>query len=358
MPISPQRDWSQWLRMGGPALLGLVGMLSAVLAVRLNWGTAQAPIQPTPTPIVAPDNGWYEKNIQLPAFPLRANEITLQRQVDLQTIIPNRSRVEVLRYTVQAGDAVFGIAAKFNLEPETVLWGNLDVLNDDPHLLRPGQELNILPVDGTYYQWETNDTIEGVAGNFGVDTQSIIDWPGNGIDPVDQEIEVGQWLVVPGGRRAFRQWFVPVPARPQSGVGSAYGPGGCTGDYTGGAVGTGGFIWPTANHFISGNDYWSGHLAIDIAAANGAPVWAADSGVVVFAGWSTVGYGNMVMLDHGNGWVTLYAHLSRVQVSCGQSVAQGQGIGLAGSTGNSTGPHLHFETRLNGGFVNPWFVLP
>jgi murein DD-endopeptidase MepM/ murein hydrolase activator NlpD len=301
---------------------------------------------------------WLEENIQLPAFPRSGNKITLQRQVDLQTIIPNRARVEVLRYTVQAGDAVFGIAAKFDLEPETVLWGNLDVLNDDPHLLRPGQELNILPVDGTYYQWEANDTIEGVAGIFSVEAQSILDWPGNGIDPVDQEIEVGQWLVVPGGRRAFRRWLVPVPARPQSGVGSAFGPGGCTGDYTGGAVGTGGFIWPTANHYISGNDYWSGHLAIDIAAANGAGVWAADSGVVVFSGWSTVGYGNMVMLDHGNGWVTLYGHLSRVQVSCGQSVGQGQGIGLAGSTGNSTGPHLHFETRLNGGFVNPWFVLP
>jgi murein DD-endopeptidase MepM/ murein hydrolase activator NlpD len=80
--------------------------------------------------------------------------------------------------------------------------------------------------------------------------------------------------------------------------------------------------------------------------------------VIVFAGWSTVGYGNMVMIDHGNGWQTLYAHLSTVAVSCGQSVAQGQSIAGAGSTGNSTGPHLHFETRFEGGFVNPWYVLP
>jgi murein DD-endopeptidase MepM/ murein hydrolase activator NlpD len=326
--------------------------------VYLNWGPAQTPIQPTPTPVAVLDDAGFEEYIELPAYLRSSNELALVRQIDLQTIIPSRSRVEVLRYTVQSGDAVFGIAAKFNIEPETVLWGNMEVLNDDPHLLRPGQELNILPVDGTYYQWEENDTIEGVADEFGTEAQAILDWPGNGIDPVDPKIEEGQWLVVPGGRRAFRRWFIPVPARPQSGVGSAYGPGGCTGDYTGGAIGTGGFIWPTANHYISGNDYWSGHLAIDIAAGTGAGIWAADSGVVVFAGWSTVGYGYMVMLDHGNGWVTLYAHLSRVQVGCGASVAQGQGIGSAGSTGNSTGPHLHFETRLNGGFVNPWFVLP
>ena len=121
------------------------------------------------------------------------------------------------------------------------------------------------------------------------------------------------------------------------------GSGGCSGDFSGGAVGTGGFIWPTANHYVSGNDYWSGHLAIDIAAGLGDPVWAADTGVVVFAGWSNGGYGNMVMIDHGNGWQSLYGHLSQVIAGCGQSVGQGQTIGLAGSTGNSTGPHLHFE---------------
>jgi murein DD-endopeptidase MepM/ murein hydrolase activator NlpD len=141
-------------------------------------------------------------------------------------------------------------------------------------------------------------------------------------------------------------------------VGTAFGPGGCTGDYSGGAVGSGGFIWPSANHYVSGNDYWSGHLGIDIAAGTGDTVWAADTGVVVFTGWTTTGYGNLVMLDHGNGWQTLYAHLTSTRVSCGQSVSQGQSVGAAGSTGNSTGPHLHFETRFESGFVNPWFVLP
>jgi len=90
----------------------------------------------------------------------------------------------------------------------------------------------------------------------------------------------------------------------------------------------------------------------------GEPIFASDSGVVVFAGWASGGYGNVVVVDHGTGYQTLYAHLSGVTSGCGQSVVQGQTIGLGGNTGNSTGAHLHFEVRFQGGFVNPWFVLP
>ena len=125
----------------------------------------------------------------------------------------------------------------------------------------------------------------------------------------------------------------------------------------GGAFGTGTFIFPTREHRISGNDYWPGHLAIDLAVGLGDPVVASDSGVVVYSGWNSTGYGYTVMIDHGNGYQTLYAHLSRVAVTCGQSVTQGNVIGFGGSTGNSTGPHLHFEIRYFGGFVNPWWML-
>ncbi len=351
-------DWARRLRAGAPMIFGMVGLLTAVVSVWLNMNAAQAAAQaiPTPAPTLAPE--MLSESIELPVFLPGGQEVNLSRLADINTKIPKRSRIEILRYTVQNGDAVFSIARKFGIEPETVLWGNFETLNDDPHLLRPGQELTILPVDGTYYQWKGGDSLEAVADQFGVEPQAITEWPGNQVDPSLPEIEPGQWIIVPGGRRPFRQWFVPDPPRPQSGVGSAYGPGGCTGDYSGGAVGTGGFIWPAPNHYVSGNDYWSGHLAIDIAAGVGTGIWAADSGVVVFAGWSTVGYGYMVMIDHGNGWLTLYGHLSQVDVGCGQSVGQGQRIGLAGSSGNSTGPHLHFETRFQGGFINPWFVLP
>ena len=367
--LSPRR--LPWLAHALPALFGLAGLLSATWATWLNVGQVQAASSPSTAGSVSspheaagssqPSPGdtrdGPSPDVALPAFAV-SDEEPLYRLANPHTTIPHRSRVDVLRYTVQPGDSVFGIADAFGVHPETVLWGNYEVLNDDPHLLRPGQELNILPVDGTYYQWQPGDTVEAVAGFFGVDAQEIIDWPGNYVDPVDPEIQPGTWLAVPGGRRALRTWVVPTIARGRAGVGTALGSGGCSGDFSGGAVGTGGFIWPTGNHYTSGNDYWSGHLAIDIAAGLGAPVWAADTGVVVYAGWSNGGYGNMVMIDHGNGWQTLYAHLSQVNVQCGHDVFQGQTIGLAGSTGNSTGSHLHFETRSEGGFVNPWYVLP
>ena len=336
--------------------LAVLGIVSAAWAVQLNMSAAQAARPSRIDSKTEADPNGIDPSIQLPAYG-GYEQAGISRQTNLETEIQQRSRVDILRYTVQDGDSVFGIADEFGIEPETVLWGNFETLDDDPHLLRPGQELNILPVDGTYYQWQSGDSIDAVADFFGTDQEIILAWPGNRLDFIDPEVEPGAWLVIPGGRRAFKQWFVPAIARGQAGVGSAYGPGGCSGTYSG-AVGTGGFIWPAANRYISGNDYWSGHLAIDIAAGTGASIWAADSGVVVFAGWSTVGYGNMVMIDHGNGWQTVYAHLNSVGVGCGQSVSQGQKIGTSGSTGNSTGAHLHFETRYEGGFVSPWYVLP
>jgi LysM repeat protein len=349
------------VRSYGPYVFGVLGLSVAVWASWLNLARTHTsdPLHSS-IPTQSENDALAEATaIPLPAFPASAGSAAdVTRRIDLDTVIPKRPRMEVVRYTVQPGDSVFGIADHFGIKPETVLWGNYDVLNDDPHLLKPGQELNILPVDGVYYQWKDADTLQGVADRFGAQAEDIVDFPGNHLDPFQPDIAPGTWLVIPGGHREFKQWLVPTIARGHAGVGAALGAGGCSGDFTGGAVGTGGFIWPSANHFLSGNDFWSGHLAIDIAAALGDPVWAADSGVIVFAGPSAGGYGNMVMIDHGNGWQTLYGHLSQVLVHCGQSVAQGQTIGLAGSTGNSTGAHLHFETRFQGGFINPWFVLP
>lgn len=358
MADSWRMQFLSYLKKAAPIVFGMVGLFAAVVTIWLNINVAQAADVTAETVEGNNTTAALDEELTLPIYDTSASENQLSRRVEPSTIISQRSRVEILRYTVQTGDAVFSIAEKYGIEPETLLWGNYETLNDDPHLLKPGQELNILPVDGTYYQWKEGDNLEAVADEFGVEPLAITEWPGNKLNPANPVIEPGTWLVVPGGSRPLRQWFIPDPIRPQAGVGSAYGPGGCSGDYSGGAVGTGGFIWPTSNHYISGNDYWSGHLAIDIAAGYGSAIWAADSGVIVFSGWSTVGYGNMIMIDHGNGWLTVYAHLDYVSVGCGQSVGQGQTIGGGGSTGNSTGPHLHFETRYQGGFVNPWYVLP
>jgi murein DD-endopeptidase MepM/ murein hydrolase activator NlpD len=121
---------------------------------------------------------------------------------------------------------------------------------------------------------------------------------------------------------------------------------------------TGEFIWPSQFGALSGGNFREGHPGFDLAAPPGSAVYAADTGLVVFAGWTGIGYGNTVMIDHGNGFRTLYAHLSQVSTYCGAQVEKGKVIGLSGDTGNSTGPHLHFEVRVPGGYINPVRVLP
>lgn len=283
----------------------------------------------------------------------------LTRHTEPRTLIPTRGRLEVLTYTVAPGETLFGIAEKFGLRPESLLWGNYFVLKDDPHLLRPGQVLDILPVDGVYHYVTAGNSLERIAQFYGVTTQAIVDWPGNRLDPANPQLQPNSYLVVPGGKRALQAWTVPTLARTdRSGArGAASNFGQCPGGYSG-ANGTGRFVWPTNTRTLSGFDYTAVHQGIDIRAKLGDPVYAVDAGVVMYANWNDWGYGNLVVIDHGNGWQSVYAHLENWSVQCGESVAQGAQIGTAGSTGRSTGPHLHFELRFNGAFVNPWSVLP
>jgi hypothetical protein len=200
-------------------------------------------------------------------------------------------------------------------------------LGDNPHNLRPGQELNIMPVDGTYHRWSEGDGLNGVSKFFGVTAEEIIDYPGNNLDPntigdwAHPNIEAGTWLIIPGGQREFVSWSAPEIPRDNPGVARVLGPGAC-GAITDGAIGVGVFIWPANAHFLSGFDFSPGanHFGIDIDGETGDPVYAADNGVVVYAGWNNWGYGNVVVINHGNGWQTLYAHLDTFYVSCGQSV--------------------------------------
>ena len=294
----------------------------------------------------------------LPALTSNLEVASLSRQLDTHTIIPTRARTMITEYTVQKGDSVFSISREYKLKPETVLWANYDLLDDNPNMLSIGMVLKIPPVDGVYYKWEKKDTIESVANRFLADQKAILANPMNKLDMTNPVIEPDTYVMIPGGWRENRQWLVPTVWRANSGASRTLkGPGAC--DLPeGGAYGSGSFIWPTTNNSISGNDYWSGHLGVDVAAADGAPLYAADSGLVVYSGSIGGGYGLMVMIDHGNGYHTLYAHNSSLIVKCGQSVTQGQTIGYTGSTGNSTGPHLHFEVRYNGGFIDPHYVLP
>ena len=373
-PKEIKNNWLDWLTRLGlgdfllqfsrQILLGLV-ILAVIWTLSLFYQKAPGETAATPTPVVLPATPQSSQPVQTENLQPALGGIV--RLANPRTIIPTRPRQEVVKYTVQEGDTVFGIAEKFGLKPQTILWANYYILQDDPHNLRPGQELNILPTDGTYYEWQDGDGLNGVAKFFGVTPEDIINYPGNHLDAdaigdyAHPDIKAGTWLIVPGGTREFVSWSAPIGVtRDNPAVARVLGPGAC-GAVQGGAVGFGTFVWPADRHYLSGYDYSpeTNHRGIDIAGMLGDPIYAVDAGVIVYAGWNDWGYGNMVMIDHGNGWQSLYAHMSEIYVTCGQSVGQGEVIGAFGSTGNSSGPHLHFELmHTQYGKVNPWDFLP
>jgi LysM repeat protein len=306
--------------------------------------------------------------VSLPEFEVPSSEentISLGRITNIDTTLPEKPRYDIEKYTVVEGDSIFGIAEKFNLEPSTILWGNLYTLGDDPHLVIPGIELNILPQNGVLHTWSAGEGLNGVSQYYGVTPEDIINWPGNNLDMTtigdyaNPNIEPGTELFVPGGKREFITWSAPRITRDNPAVARNIGPGAC-GTIMDGAVGTGTFIWPAPARYISGYDYSpaTNHYGIDIGGSLSDAIYAADNGVIVYSGWNDYGYGNMIVIDHGGGWQTLYAHLSVIYFGCGASVYQGDIIGLMGSTGNSTGPHLHFEMRHDEyGRVDPKLFL-
>ena len=352
------------LTIGGVVLLVVV----VIVVIRAFYPQSQD-VQQT-LPVFADQSSAEESTtnqsiLEMPSFVQDQTSLArgIHRAAVIHTTIPTRSRVEVLKYIVEQGDSLFAIAETFGLKPETVLWGNFDTLADNPHTLQPGQELNILPVNGTYHEWRDGENLLNVADYYGVDPLEIVQYPGNKLDIYDFDLDnpafdIGQMLIVPGGERELVDYGPPAITRDNPAIAATYGPGHCGTIYTG-LVGVGTFIWPTTERWVSGYDYNPGanHPAIDIAGSIGNPVWASDNGVIVYAGWSNYGYGNLIVIDHGNGWQTLYAHLNSISAGCGQSVTLGQGIGGLGSTGNSTGAHLHFEMIYVGTKVNPWNFL-
>lgn len=289
----------------------------------------------------------------------------LSRLARLHTDLPTRPRWNVATYSVLKGDTITDIGEKFNLNPETVMWANYYILADNPHALQPGQELNILPVNGTYYEWHAGDGLSGVAEFFGVNVEDIINWPGNELDEetigdyANPNIEPGTWLVIPGGSREYISWSAPMITRENPAEASIFGPGACGAVYDG-PVGDGVMIWPSIERYLSGYDYSpeTNHYGIDIAGDFGYAIWSVDDGVIVYSGWNDWGYGNVVVVDHGNGWQSLYAHLDYINYGCGDYVYEGDIIGGMGSTGKSSGPHLHFELRSTlYGRPNPWNFL-
>lgn len=251
-------------------------------------------------------------------------------------------RDKIIEYRVQEGDTVSSIAQKFGINEDTIRWRNNLASKDS---IKVGQTLEVLPVTGIAHKVSKGDTVYSIAKKYDTDPQTIVNFPFNVfVNDETFELAIGQTVIVPDGVKPAEILWSPVARVRQ-----------ITPD-AGTVAGTGNFVWPTSGT-ITQRFVWY-HQGLDIANRTAPTVLAADSGRILMAGWPDgYGYGNRVLIDHGNGMQTLYAHLSQAYVVAGQSVNRGDAIGKMGSTGRSTGTHLHFEVMQNGVRLNPLNVL-
>jgi len=270
---------------------------------------------------------------------------------------PTLPRTEILVHQVQPGDNLWLISQRFNLSQDTLAWANEEV-EQHPDQLKIGQELYILPVDGVWHTVRPGETLAEIAKRYGVDPGQIASYAANGV--VDAgSLRVDQKLIIPGGvkppePRAAAAAPAKAAAAPDSGNRIMI-PAGAPATPVEAPSQPGRFVWPASGTITQWYGKW--HGAIDIANKQGTPILAADAGTVTFAGPSG-GLGNSVQIDHGDGFATTYAHLHSISVQAGQGVKQGEQIGAMGTTGHSTGPHLHLIVTYNGGIVNPLDYLP
>lgn len=251
-------------------------------------------------------------------------------------------RAEIISYTVAAGDTVSSIAKQFGLTVNTILWAN-DLAAYS--LIRPGDSLSILPESGVVHNVKSGDTISKIARTYDVSEDEIL--AGNKLGAV---LKIGDKIMVPGGTKL--KTVVASKPKPSANTGLSIirdfvktpdAPSANTSDAK--------MLWPTEGHRITQYFSWS-HTGLDIANKTGTPLYAAEAGTVEYSGWSN-GYGYNVVINHGGGKKTRYAHASKLFVSVGDSVSRGENIAAMGSTGWSTGPHIHFEVIINGTKYNP-----
>ncbi|MCX6056277.1 MAG: M23 family metallopeptidase [Chloroflexi bacterium] len=370
-PTSAGQIWNRILHLGlGETALRIGTVIATItLVVLVVWVMSKFFLKSqinTPTETISPEQA--ATTLLLPISeefnPLLSSNFGINRLVQLHTNLPAKPRTDIIEYEIVKGDTLFGIAEKFGVKPETLLWSNRHILGDDPHNIFPGVKILVPPFDGAIHQWFTGDGLNGVAKFFHVSTDAILDWPGNHLDRNTigdfalPNIAKGNLIFIPYGYGEFTDWL-PVFTRNNPAVASSLGPGFC-GSVMDGPIGNGTFVWPTTETWISGFNYSpaTNHRGIDISGKIGNAIYAVDDGVVVYSGWNNNGYGNLIIVDHGNGWQSVYAHLDTMAKGCGDYVFQGDVIAGLGTTGNSSGPHLHFELR-NGtsGTVNPFDFL-
>jgi len=254
----------------------------------------------------------------------------------------DEKRTKIVAYSVKDGDTPSTVAARFGVSTKTVLWANGI---QDGDVIKPGDILVVLPVTGVLHEVSKNETIAGIAKKYDANTEDIL---AQNHFKDSSDLRVGEKIIVPDGYIAPTPKPTVIAEEPEETPDTSTPP---PSKITKPIKELAGFIWPTTSKRLSQYYGW-GHTGIDIPNKALPPIFAAKSGKVAFSGWLG-GYGHLVIIDHGNGMRTYYAHLSAAYVKTGAAVTQGQTIGKMGNTGRSTGPHLHFEVRKNGRAVNP-----
>jgi murein DD-endopeptidase MepM/ murein hydrolase activator NlpD len=304
------------------SLLGLGVIIAPVLADTFPIFSTQAQVERLPSPNSVNQSIAVDENV-------------------FQTRATDNHRDKDITYIVEKGDTLSSIAQKFDISTDTIKWANS--LNSDA--VSVGDQLKILPVTGVEVKVGSGDTVYSIAKKYDTNAQKIVDFPFNDFaNPETFSLVGGQSLIVPDG--------VQPSAQPSYHVSQFIASAPTQVTFTGG-----GFHWPIQGLITQGFSWF--HNGIDIAGAVGTPIYAAKDGTVVESscGWNG-GYGCHVLLSHGSGWYTIYAHMvTQPSVSLGQSVGAGELIGFRGSTGNSTGPHTHFEIRSPNGNLNPLSYL-
>lgn len=318
-------------------------------------------------PIIENDLGWRQRavSVDTPAGP--AGEVVIAPEeitnvstggsaIAKPTILPGTTlpqtegatageRSEPLYYTVQPGDTVGSIAERFDLYAITILWANNLTSRS---YIRPGDRLLILPVDGVVHTVKRGDTLGKIAGLYGAEAEKIVKQ--NRLQNDGSDIVVGEELIIPGGEKIqAASQSTPSQPRQYTSLSSIAAPPPSASIPAGSN-----YLWPTSVRRITQYYGWR-HTGVDIAGPSGTPLYATKAGTVIKSqcGWNG-GYGCYIIIDHGGGIASLYGHASQLYVSVGQQIAQGQTIALMGSTGRSTGPHVHFEIRVGGSRVNPF----
>ncbi len=259
----------------------------------------------------------------------------------------SQKRTEIIKYTVQTGDTISTIASRFGITINTVLWAN----NLGSYsIIRPGQELNILPYSGLLYTVKSGDSLSRISSLYDIESSEIVEK--NNLNE-NQGLKIGQELILPGASKITYSSPSTSTTKTPTNNNSSVTTNPVNKVENATAVDDDSMVWPTEGHRITQYFTWS-HNGLDIANKIGTPIYAAEAGTVEIAatGWNG-GYGNTILINHGNGTKTRYGHLTSLYVKKGDKVAKGENIGTMGSTGRSTGPHIHFEVVINGTRYNP-----